>query len=82
MLKSRAVCLSGVVEACASRGSLNPRPGILGTTIWKGAVVAGSAGWVRVEKSGSRLKFVRGKLGIRRSGVACACGLFKCLSSI
>ena len=71
-MNSVAVCINGVSEACAPRGSLNPSPGILGTTRWNGAVVVGSVGWVRLEKSGSRLKLVRGKFGISRRGVACA----------
>jgi len=54
--------------------SLKPRPGIEGTTRWKGCWVDGLSGLVKWLKRGERLRFVRGKEGMRRSGMAERCG--------
>ena len=59
-------------------GSLNPRPGILGTTRWNGCVEVGDCGSVRGAKRGVSERFVSGNVGRSRRGTACLYGDLMC----
>ena len=61
-------------EVVEGKGSLNPRPGREGMTRWKGWRWVSSSGSVRGLMRCVREKLVKGKGGIRSSGMALARG--------